>query len=73
MPKSRLTNKKEAKGSLILRERKRDRHPNGQITTAWTDHDPKPLPGSQETVQGLLGQGDHSGVFWVEAGMPTET
>ncbi len=32
-----------------------------------------PCPGSQETVQGLLRQGDHAGVFWVEAGMPAET
>ncbi|WP_214652788.1 hypothetical protein, partial [Ruegeria lacuscaerulensis] len=35
---------KKAKGSSILRERKKDRHPNGQIITAWADHDPKPLP-----------------------------
>ncbi len=26
-----------------------------------------PCPDSQETGQGLLGQGDHVGVFWVEA------
>ena len=26
-----------------------------------------PCPGSQETVQGLMGQGDHPGVFWVKA------
>ncbi|WP_170328920.1 hypothetical protein [Ruegeria arenilitoris] len=32
-----------------------------------------PCPGSQETVQGLLEQGDQAGVFWVEAGMPAET
>lgn len=32
-----------------------------------------PCPGTQETGQGLLGQGDHAGVFWVEAGMPAGT
>ncbi len=32
-----------------------------------------PCAGLQETVQGLLGQGDHAGVFWVEAGTPAET
>ncbi len=32
-----------------------------------------PCPGSQETVQGLLRQGDHAGVFWVEADMSAGT
>ncbi|SMO95981.1 hypothetical protein SAMN06265380_1272 [Ruegeria faecimaris] len=32
-----------------------------------------PCAGSQETVQGLLRQGDHAGVFWVEADMSAET
>ncbi len=32
-----------------------------------------PCPGAQETGQGLLRQGDHAGVFWVEAGIPAET
>jgi len=32
---------KNGKGSLILRERKRERHPDGQITAAWSDYGTK--------------------------------
>ncbi len=32
-----------------------------------------PCPGSQETGLGLMRQGDHAGVFWVEADPPAET
>jgi hypothetical protein len=28
-------------GDVIRRKRKRERHPNGQIIMAWSDHDPK--------------------------------
>ena len=71
MSKSRLTHQTMAKGSSILRKRKRDRHSNRQITTAWTDHDPKPLPrlardgpgatGTGRSCWGVLGGSRHAG------------
>ncbi|WP_170766564.1 hypothetical protein [Ruegeria lacuscaerulensis] len=56
MSKSRLTNKK---GQWIFDPAgaQKGSKPGGQITAAWTDHDPKPLPwiardGSGATASG---------------------
>ncbi|WP_298854996.1 hypothetical protein, partial [uncultured Ruegeria sp.] len=71
LSKSRLTNKRSQRIFDPAGEQKGS-------SPEWADHrgmamTQSPCPGSNETGQGLLRQGDHAGVFWVEADMSAGT
>jgi len=64
VPTQRIFDPARAKGTVT----RTGRSLRPEATMAQT-----PCPGSQETAQGLLEQGDQDVGFWVEAGLPAVT